>query len=235
MVGQRERGLRDETLAAAPERRLPGREHAAVYLITGVPGAGKSTVARLLALHFDRAAHIDIDLIYHHFTVVGLEQPAAQTGQADRQADLAVGNAASMARNYVMAGYVCVLDGAIATRSQVAACQRAVAPHPLHLVVLAPPAEVSDQRDAQRSGKHVAEHFRHLHPLLHSELAGLGLRMDNSQQSPLGTARMILAHRADARLSPPDALSQPGPLGQPGALDQPGALGQPGGLSQRVG
>jgi len=65
--------------------------------------------------------------------------------------------------------------------------------------------------------------------VLHSELAGLGLRMDNSQQSPLGTARMILAHRADARLSPPDALSQPGPLGQPGAL------GQSGGLSQRVG
>jgi predicted kinase len=200
MVGERELGLRDETLAAAPERRLPGREHAAVYLITGVPGAGKSTVARLLALHFDRAAHIDIDLIYHHFTVAGLEQPAARTGEAERQAGLAVGNAASMARNYVLAGYVCVLDGAIATRAQVAACQRAVAPHPLHLVVLAPPAEVSDQRDAQRSGKTVADHFRHLHPLLHTELAGLGLCIDNTEQTPLGTARMILAHREDARL-----------------------------------
>jgi hypothetical protein len=38
-----------------------------------------------------------------------------------------------MARNYVAAGFVCVLEGAIATRSHVLACQQAVAPHPLHL------------------------------------------------------------------------------------------------------
>jgi len=38
-----------------------------------------------------------------------------------------------MARNYVAAGLVCVLEGAIATRSHVLACQQAVAPHPLHL------------------------------------------------------------------------------------------------------
>jgi len=60
MVAERERGLRAETLALAPPAALPGREHAAAYLISGVPGAGKSTVARLLALHFDRAAHVDI-------------------------------------------------------------------------------------------------------------------------------------------------------------------------------
>ena len=80
MVAERERGLREDTLAVAPVRKLPGREHAAAYLISGVPGAGKSTVARLLALHFDRSAHIDIDMIYHHFTVAGLVQPTAMTG-----------------------------------------------------------------------------------------------------------------------------------------------------------
>ena len=128
MAAERERGLREDTLAVAPVRKLPAREHAAAYLISGVPGAGKSTVARLLALHFDRSAHIDIDMIYHHFTVAGREQPTAMTGDADEQAHLAIVNAAGLARNYVAARFVCVLEGAVAKRSHVLACQQAIAP-----------------------------------------------------------------------------------------------------------
>jgi hypothetical protein len=37
-------------------------------------------------------------------------------------------------------------------------------------------------------------------PVLGSELAGLGLWIDNSNQSPLSTAQMILAHRGQALL-----------------------------------
>ena len=193
MVAERERGLRDETLAAAPAVRWPAREHAAAYLISGVRGAGKSTVARLLALHFDQAAHIDIDMIFHHFTVTGLAQPGAPTEDAARQAELAAANAGALARNYVAAGYVCVLEGAVATRREVQACQDALAPYLLRLVVLAPPAEISDQRDAQRSGKQVARYFRHVAPLLATELGGTGQWIDNSQQSPLDTVRVILS------------------------------------------
>lgn len=43
------------------------------------------------------------------------------------------------------------------------------------------------------AGKHVARYFRHLAPLLASELAGTGQWVDNSQQSPLDTVRLILA------------------------------------------
>ena len=200
VVAAREQGLREGTLGLAPARKLAGREHAAAYLLSGMPGAGKSTVARLLALHFDRSAHLDIDMVYHHFTVAGLVPPAEPASEAGGQALLAAVNAADMARNYVAAGFVCVLEGAITRRSHILACQQAVAPHPLHLVVLAPAAEVSEERDARRSGKHVAAHFRHLRPALDSELAGFGLWIDNSNQSPLGTAQMILAHRAQAVL-----------------------------------
>jgi predicted kinase len=200
MVAGRERGLRDETLSGAPGGKLSGRDHAAAYLISGAPGAGKSTAARLLALHFDRAAHIDIDMVFHHFTVTGREEPGAGTGEAGKQAELAAVNAASMARSYVAAGYVCVIEGAIAMRRQVRACQSALAPYPLHLIVLAPPAEVSDQRDADRSGKHVAGYFRHLRPLLYAELAGIGLWIDNGAQAPLDTVRAILADGASGRL-----------------------------------
>ena len=93
MVAERERGLRAETLAAAPQHKLPARERTRAYLLTGLPGAGKSTVARLLALDFDRAAHIDIDLVFHHFTVSGLAEPSTPSDQAAQQAELAAARA----------------------------------------------------------------------------------------------------------------------------------------------
>lgn len=200
IVAERERGLRAETVAAAPQHKLPARERIRAYLLTGVPGAGKSTVARLLALHFDRAAHIDIDLVFHHFTVSGRAEPNRYSAETATQAELAAANAGAMARNYLAAGYVCVLEGALARRGEIRACQHALAPYPLHLIVLAPPPGVSEQRDAQRSGKHVAGYFRHLGPLLDRELAGTGRWLDTSQQTPLDTVRMILAHGADGRL-----------------------------------
>lgn len=200
MVAERERGLRAETLAAAPPHQLPAREYPRAYLLTGLPGAGKSTVARLLALHFDRAAHIDIDLVFHHFTVSGLAEPGTPSAESAQQAELAAANAGALARNYLAAGYVCVLDGALAMRREIRACQHALTPYPLHLIVLAPSPEVSERRDAQRTGKHVAGFFRHLRPLLDSELAGTGLWLDTSQQTPLDTVRMILAHGAAGRL-----------------------------------
>jgi hypothetical protein len=91
-----------------------------------------------------------------------------------------------------------VLEGAVATRREIQACQDALAPYRLRLIVLAPPAEISDQRDAQRSGKHVARYFRHLAPLLATELAGAGRWIDNSGQSPLDTVRVILSGRDGA-------------------------------------
>jgi chloramphenicol 3-O-phosphotransferase len=201
MVAQREAGIRADAAAAATDQLLTARDAAGVLLITGMPGAGKSTVARALALRFDRAAHIDIDMVFHHFTVNGKADPADQDAEAAAQGMLAVRNAAAMARNYADAGFACVLDGAIAERAQVMACAREVSPHRLYLVVLAPPLRVSEERDAVRSGKNVAAHFRHLHPVMHEQLNGLGLWLDTSEQVPRQSVTAILSHQDLAIIS----------------------------------
>lgn len=86
--------------------------------------------------------------MFHHFTVSGLAEPSTPSAETAAQAELAAANAGAMARNYLAAGYVCVLEGALARRGEIRACQHALAPYPLYLIVLAPPPEVSERREA---------------------------------------------------------------------------------------
>jgi hypothetical protein len=66
MVVEREAGVRAEAAGGQPVRPA---DSSGIFLITEMPGAGKSTVARAMALRFDRSAHTDIDMVFHHVTV----------------------------------------------------------------------------------------------------------------------------------------------------------------------
>lgn len=165
-------------------------------IITGPPGAGKSTVAHLVAGALTRSALLEGDqvsrmIISGHVWALG--QPVAD---ATAQVQLANHNLRALAANFVDAGFTPVIDWVIPDRAQIDLYRRALAPRPVLLVVLAPSAAVCRRRNAAR---HLEEQFffddyDRLMASMHDELDTLGWRFDTSLLTAGETASEIVLH-----------------------------------------
>lgn len=120
-----------------------------VFLLTGVPAAGKSTVAQLLAERFPRSAHVRGD-IFRRMVVRGRVEatPSAEPEMA-RQLRLRHSLAAATADGYHACGFTtglqdCFLEGMLPF---VVSRLRS---RPLFVVVLAPTADVVRRREQAR-------------------------------------------------------------------------------------
>jgi gluconate kinase len=165
-----------------------------VVLIVGVPGAGKTTVARELARRFERSACIEGDLVQHHFTVSGLVGPGGSPAEeAERQLRLRWTNCAQLARNFWAAGFTAVVEHAASRRYWIEQFLAETAPAPLSLIVLAPDAATTVRRDGERSTKQVAHLFAHMDAELRQDLAGVGWWLDTSAMTVEETVDAVLA------------------------------------------
>ncbi len=172
-----------------------------VWLVTGLPGAGKTTVSRALALRWPAAAHVDADKL-RSWIVSGAVWPDPELeGEALRQYELAIRNHCLLARSYAEAGFTPVLDNMIVTGEHLQAYLNYLAGGRLHLVVLAPTSDVVARRDAERPDKTVGDQFMHLDAVMREELAGRGLWIDSSDQTVEQTVDAILEGRERARIA----------------------------------
>jgi predicted kinase len=170
-----------------------------LWLITGIPGAGKSTVARALAGRFQRAAHLEGEALWRQI-VAGIEMPERDLeGESERQYELAIRNLCLLTRSYAEAGFTPVMDLAVVTRYHLDAFRNYLMGGRLHLVVLAPTIEVVKQRDAARGGK-TGDRFLHLDAAMRDELAGLGLWLDTSAMSAEETVDALIERQREALL-----------------------------------
>jgi predicted kinase len=163
-------------------------------LITGAPGAGKSTVSRLVADALTRAALIDGDVVNRLIVsgrVWALGEPA---DEAARQVRLCNRNLCELAANFADAGFTPVIDWIIPDRQQLDQYRQVLRPRRLLVVVLAPSIDVCRYRNTIRNpeDQFFFDDYEALTSTMRSTYGTVGWWLDTSDLSPEETARQII-------------------------------------------
>ncbi|WP_454197416.1 AAA family ATPase [Nocardia sp. Marseille-Q1738] len=168
----------------------------AVYLITGIQAAGKSTVAQALAERLPRSAHVRGDT-FRRFVVNGrAEMSQDPSPEALAQLRLRYSLAAGTADAYADAGFTVVVQDVVLGEFLPWMADLIIT-RPLYVVVLAPRPEVVAAREAER-GKDAYDEFtvKGLDTVLRESTPRIGLWVDTSDLTVAQTVDKILA---DAR------------------------------------
>jgi chloramphenicol 3-O-phosphotransferase len=174
---------------------------AAIFLLTGIPASGKSTVSDRLARRFARGVHVRGDL-FRRMVVAGREamEPNASE-EAWSQLRLRYRLGAEVADRYFEAGFTVVVQDVISgpvLEDYVGLIQG----RPLLVVVLAPQPEVVAAREATRRkiGYHNGWTVADFDAGFRTTTPRLGLWLDTSEQTPDQTVHEILARAWDEAL-----------------------------------
>ena len=142
-----EDGHRQDPALQAARRELSRTDRSlsvepCVIVISGLPGAGKSTTARLVAARLERAAHIEADRLQEMIVAGGVEPDGSRRpgAEAEAQLDLRLRNACLLARSFVSAGFTAIVDD-IVVGDRLGLLRRELAGLPIRLVMLAPAFE----------------------------------------------------------------------------------------------
>ena len=165
-----------------------------LIILTGVPGSGKTSVARVLATMFPRSAHVEADAFRETIRKGRVNPGGEPPAEAERQLNLLTRMTAAAANELFAEGFTVVVDDVVVTRGRLDDYLGALRGSPLHYVLLAPPRSVVLDRDRLRSEKSVAEQYLWLYDLMEEECLGLGLDLDTSEWDEEETAATV--HRA---------------------------------------
>lgn len=124
-----------------------------VFIISGTPGSGKSTVSTALMQRFEFGLHVPVDDL-REWVVSGVAHPVPEiTSESSRQTALARQSTAQLAGTYARAGFAVAIDDVMDPENADILIERALAPLPVHKVLLRPEASVSLKRNAERTYK----------------------------------------------------------------------------------
>lgn len=149
-----------------------------VVLVSGLPGVGKTTVARQLAARATRGAHLDTDQIGESLILSGLVAPGQEPAEeAERQLELRRRNIVALARNFAESDFDVSISDVVLWPELLDEYRRGIA-LPLRFVLLTASPDTIDGRDAARE-KHVADQWSHLRDD-QDRFRAPGLRLDTT-------------------------------------------------------
>jgi predicted kinase len=171
--------------------------------VSGMPGAGKSTVTALAAGLLPKAAQVkgdDVNQMIRSGRVWFMGKPKEE---ALRQDELCNRNMCSLAGNFVDFGFTVFMDTVVADRAELDLLLALLSPRPVRLVTLAPGIEVCQYRNATRDAAERFEFdgYHRLEADMKRDLGDVGWWFDTSALTPAETAEQ-LACEAVARAAP---------------------------------
>src|SRR6266498_4185545 len=183
---------------------MRGAPRPAIVLISGIPGAGKTTVSKLVASEIPYSALIDGDAIHDlvlngrvylaaRKKVLSPSKPNDEKDEVAKQFALRDRNIASLADNLAAAGFVVILDDVFVVKWRLNRFLGYVRMRPVFMVTLDAAKDMAEARDAARSEKTVFPTWSHLYEQLHSKMAGIGCWIESSSQTPEETATELLS------------------------------------------
>lgn len=138
-----------------------------VFLISGTPGSGKTSIAQALLHHFPLGLHLPVD-DFRELVVSGRASVFDWTEETTRQFELARTSAAATAARYAKAGFAVALDDVVFPAEAESLFVKPLQPFVVHKVLLTPRLEIALGRNAARTTKRfdtgaLAETIAHLH------------------------------------------------------------------------
>lgn len=182
-----------------------------LFVVSGTQGAGKSTVARLLAGRFERGAWVSADALQGMIVAGGLWPEGRQmSAEAERQLRLRLRHACLLARSFVAAGFTAVVDD-IVVGARLEHLLAELAGQPFVFVMLTPRLEIVRARERER-GTRLWEQWEWLDAEIRTRTRRLGLWLDSSDLTTDQTVDEILRRAwTDGLVSAPPAEALPAP------------------------
>jgi hypothetical protein len=179
---------------ATLKRSSPIDGSSGCLVISGVPGAGKTTVAGLVANSFPRSAVPDADALARMVRSGWVGPVGEPADEARAQLMLRTQNVCLLAGSFAEAGFFPVIDHVVADREMLDAMLGWLQPRPVWFVTLAPDLSTARARNSTRpEHERIDYDISGLYAGIQRELSAKGWWFDTSTVSPEETAQMIIA------------------------------------------